>query len=56
MLLKLLSEKGLSFDRLKNFVLVADRGSIRAVSGWDVVQHSHISRQIRELEVFSAGN
>ncbi|GAB4239228.1 MAG: LysR substrate-binding domain-containing protein [Candidatus Methylacidiphilales bacterium] len=45
-------QNGLSFDRLRNFLSVAEAGSIRAVSDGDPARQSLISRQIRELEVF----
>jgi DNA-binding transcriptional LysR family regulator len=49
---KLLSRRGLSFDRLRNFASVVDSGSISRVADGDPVRQSQISRQIGELEEF----
>jgi len=49
---KLLSRRGLSFERLKNFAAVAEAGSIARVADGDPATQSLISRQIRELEEF----
>jgi len=46
----LLSLKGISLDRLQNFCLVADAGSIVGAVGNDPPRQSLLSRQIRELE------
>jgi len=48
----LLSENGLSLDRLKNFCLVAEAGGIARVSAGDPAKQSLYSRQIRDLEEF----
>lgn len=48
----LFSLGGLSLDRLKNFVEVAERGSIARVAEGDPSRQSLISRQIGELESF----
>lgn len=52
MIEKLLSEGGLSLDRLKNFCLVAEYGGIARASGGDPSRQALISRQIGELESF----
>jgi DNA-binding transcriptional LysR family regulator len=49
---KLLSRRGLSFERLRNFAAVVDSGSISRVADGDPVRQSLISRQIGELEEF----
>jgi len=43
---------GLSLDRLKNFVEVAEKGAIARVADGDPSRQSLISRQISELEAF----
>lgn len=48
----LFSIGGLSFDRLKSFVDVAEKGSIARVAEGDSSRQSLISRQIGELESF----
>ena len=48
----LLSERGLSLERLKSFCLVADCGGIARACDGDPSRQALISRQIRELEVF----
>lgn len=48
----LLARSGLSLDRLRNFLLVAEAGSISKAAQDDVVRQSLFSRQIRELEAF----
>lgn len=48
----LLNRSGLSHDRLKNFLLVAEAGSMVAASEGDPIKQSLYSRQIRELEEF----
>lgn len=48
----LLSVGGLSLDRLKNFVEVAEKGAIARVADGDPSRQSLISRQISELEAF----
>ncbi|HSI83009.1 MAG: LysR family transcriptional regulator [Candidatus Methylacidiphilales bacterium] len=50
----MLSENGLSLERLRNFALVVEAGSICAVTEGDPARQSLISRQIRELETFFA--
>lgn len=47
-----LSVGGLSLDRLKNFVEVAEKGAIARVADGDPSRQSLISRQISELEAF----
>ena len=49
---KLLSQRGISLDRLRNFAAVAESGSIARVADGDPVRQSLISRQIGELEEF----
>jgi LysR family transcriptional regulator, nitrogen assimilation regulatory protein len=49
---ELLSEGGLSLDRLKNFCAVAEAGGIARVAGGDPAKQSLYSRQLRELEQF----
>ena len=49
---KLLSQRGLSFERLKNFAAIAEVGSITRVADGDPARQSLMSRQIRELEEF----
>lgn len=48
----LLARSGLSLDRLRSFLLVAEAGSISRAARDDVVRQSLYSRQIRELEAF----
>jgi DNA-binding transcriptional LysR family regulator len=48
----LFSLGGLSIDRLRNFVEVAERGAIARVADGDPSRQSLISRQIGELEAF----
>ena len=50
----LLSESGLSLDRLAGFLEVADAGSITAVAQGDASRQALLSRQIKELETFFA--
>lgn len=52
--MKLLSETGLSLDRLANFLEVADAGAIAAVAQGDPSRQALLSRQIKELETFFA--
>jgi DNA-binding transcriptional LysR family regulator len=49
---ELLSRHGLSLERLRSFVAVADAGSIARVADGDPARQSLVSRQIRELEEF----
>ena len=49
---ELLSEGGLSLDRLKNFCAIAEAGGIARVAGGDPAKQSLYSRQVRELEQF----
>jgi DNA-binding transcriptional LysR family regulator len=49
---KLLSQSGISMERLASFCEVADSGSIVGAARGDAVRQSLISRQIRELESF----
>lgn len=48
----LFSIGGLSIERLKSFIDVAERGSIARVADGDPSRQSLISRQIGELESF----
>ncbi len=48
----LFSRSGLSLERLRNFLMVVDSGSIAKAAGRDLNRQSLISRQIRELEEF----
>jgi len=48
----LFSKAGLSLDRLRSFLEMAEAGSIAKAAPGDVVRQSQISRQIRELEEF----
>ena len=48
----LLERGGLSLDRLRNFLAVADAGTISKAAPGDLNRQSLISRQIRELEEF----
>src|SRR6476619_7642842 len=52
MFTELLSEGGLSLDRLKNFCAMAEAGGIARVAGGDPAKQSLYSRQLRELEQF----
>lgn len=49
---ELLSQNGLSLDRLKNFCLVAETGGISRACNGNASKQALISRQIRELETF----
>jgi DNA-binding transcriptional LysR family regulator len=51
---RLLSESGLSLDRLAGFLEVAEAGSITAVAQGDSSRQALLSRQIKELETFFA--
>lgn len=48
----LLSNSGISLERLRSFLAVNDAGGIAKACGGDPVKQSQYSRQIRELEVF----
>jgi DNA-binding transcriptional LysR family regulator len=48
----LFSRRGLSIDRLRSFLAVADAGSIARAAPNDPVRQSQLSRQIGELEAF----
>jgi DNA-binding transcriptional LysR family regulator len=48
----LFSKAGLSLDRLRSFLAMAEAGSIAKAAPGDAVRQSQISRQIRELEEF----
>ena len=48
----LLGQSGLSLDRLRNFLLVAEAGSIAKAAQGDASRQALYSRQIRELETF----
>lgn len=48
----LLSASGLSLDRLRNFLLVAEAGSIVKAAQGDLSRQALYSRQIRELDQF----
>jgi len=52
--MNLLSENGLSLDRLAGFLEVAEAGSIAAVAQGDSSRQALLSRQIKELETFFA--
>ena len=52
MFTELLSEGGLSLDRLKNFCAIAEAGGIARITGGDPAKQSLYSRQVRELEQF----
>ena len=49
---ELFSRSGLSLDRLRSFLEMAEAGSIARAAPGDPVRQSQISRQIRELEEF----
>lgn len=49
---RLFSESGLSLDRLRVLVEIAEAGSIAAAAGDDPVRQSQFSRQLRELAEF----
>ena len=48
----LFSKRGLSLDRLRGFLEMAEAGAIAKAAPGDTVRQSQISRQIRELEEF----
>lgn len=48
----LFSKGGLSLDRLRSFMQMAQAGSIAKAAPGDTNRQSQISRQIRELEQF----
>jgi DNA-binding transcriptional LysR family regulator len=48
----LFQQRGLSLDRLRSFLLVAEAGGIAKAAGPDAVRQSQFSRQIGELESF----
>jgi DNA-binding transcriptional LysR family regulator len=48
----LFSKGGLSLDRLRNFVLIADAGGLSRAAGRDPARMSLFSKQIKELESF----
>ncbi|NUP09272.1 MAG: LysR family transcriptional regulator [Polyangiaceae bacterium] len=48
----LFAERGLSLDRLRSFLEVAEAGSIARASQGDPVRQSQLSRQLSELEGF----
>jgi DNA-binding transcriptional LysR family regulator len=52
--MNLLSEKGLSLERLSGFLEVAEVGSISKAALGDLSRQSLLSRQIKELETFFA--
>ncbi|MEY4483455.1 MAG: hypothetical protein RL693_907 [Verrucomicrobiota bacterium] len=49
---KLFSTAGLSLERLRSFLRVAEAGSITKAADGDPIKQSQFSRQIRELETF----
>ena len=49
---ELLSEGGLTLDRLKNFCAIAEAGGIARIAGGDPAKQSLYSRQVKELEQF----
>lgn len=52
MIAELLSEGGLSLDRLQNFCRVAEAGGVTRAAKGDVTKQSLYSRQVKELEEF----
>lgn len=52
--MRILSETGLSLERLAGFLEVAEAGSISAVAQGDPSRQALLSRQIKELETFFA--
>ena len=52
MFTELLSEGGLSLDRLKNFCAIAEAGGIARAAGGDPSKQALYGRQVRELEQF----
>ena len=52
MFAELLSQRGLSFDRLQSFCLVAQAGGVTKAAKGDPVKQSLFSRQVKELEEF----
>ncbi len=52
MINKLLSQSGLSLDRLKTFCLVAESGGVTKAAGGDTSKQPLFSRQLKELETF----
>lgn len=48
----LFAHRGLSLDRLRSFLEMAEAGGIAKAAPGDAVRQSQISRQIRELEAF----
>lgn len=52
MVSELFSAGGLSFDRLRAFILVAQAGGFTKAAGGDSTKQPLLSRQIRELEAF----
>jgi DNA-binding transcriptional LysR family regulator len=52
MFVELLSQGGLSFDRLQSFCLVAQAGGVTKAARGDPARQSLFSRQIKELEEF----
>jgi len=52
----LFSKGGLSLERLRSFMLMANAGSIAKAVPQDPTRQSQISRQIKELESFSGLN
>src|SRR5512136_216027 len=52
MFAELLSESGLSRDRLQSFCLVAEAGGVTKAAKGDPARQSLFSRQVKELEEF----
>ena len=52
MMTDLLSQSGLSLDRLQSFCLVAEAGGVTKAAKGDAARQSQFSRQIKELEEF----
>jgi DNA-binding transcriptional LysR family regulator len=48
----LLSQSGLSLDRLQSFCLVAEAGGVTKAAKGDAARQSQFSRQLKELEAF----
>ena len=48
----LLSISGLSLDRMRSFLMVAESGNLSKAAKGDVTKQSQFSRQIKDLEGF----
>ena len=49
---RLFTVSGLSLDRLRTFLRVAEAGNLAKAAKGDATQQSQFSRQIKELEAF----